>query len=185
VDSPRVEAVLRKMDPAIPAALGCIGCGKDVPDYGYGKLVQKDGGFCGGCGEVLSRGALQMLAACGRSALVNEYGTKTQGDMSTSLALRERGIPMSSFPGELSSFPVISRDEIERSTGVMIFHYVMPAAMRWLHVFRTGSGDEKELRSLEALAFAKGCMQFEFIPWFQEQVEQCIKQSAESTPLVP
>jgi len=184
VDSARIEAVLRKMDPAVPAALGCLGCGKNIPQYG--KFVQSDGGFCGGCGEVISQGALQLLAARGRSALIHEYGTETQCDMSTSRALRERGIPLTSFPGELSGFPIISRKEIERSSGVMIFHYVMPAAMRWLHALRTGNGDEKELHSLSSLAFAKGCMQgFESDPWFHEQVERCIELSAESRTVVP
>jgi len=180
VDVSQIEAVLRKMDPTVPAALGCLGCGKGVA--AYGKLIEKRGGFCGGCGEVLSQGALQMLAAHGRSALINEYGTQTQCDMSTSRALLERSIPMMTFPGELSWGPVVSRKEIEQATGVMIFHYVMPAAMQWLHAVRTGHADEDELSSLAALAFEKGCMQgFEGIPWFQEQVEQCMKLSAEST----
>jgi len=174
VDTAQVEVALHGMDPAVPVAMGCLGCGTGLAVYG--ELVARDGGLCGGCGEVLSRGALQMLAAHGRSALINEYGNETQCDMSTSRALRERSIPLNSFPGELSGNPIFSRKEIEQATGVMIFHYVMPGTMRWLHTLRTGSAahQDSELPSLEAAAFQDGCMRG--IPdssWLRPRVKEC------------
>jgi len=176
VDTARVEEVLHNLDPTVPVAMGCPGCGVGISSYG--ELVAKSGGLCGGCGEVLSRGALQMLAAHGRSALVKEYGLETQCDMSTSRALRKRGVPLKSFPGELSGNPIFSRKKMEQETGVLIFHYVMPATMQWLHVLRTGSAQDQSdvLPSLEAAAFKKGCTRgFGNNQWFRPKVKECRK----------
>jgi len=133
-------------------------------------------GLCGGCGEVLSQGALQMLATHGGSALIKEYGIETQCDMKTSRALRERSIPLRSFPGELSGYPIFSQREIEQATGVMIFHYIMPGTMRWLHALRTGSAkkQDEELPSLAVAAFKEGCTRgFEGNRWFEPRVKEC------------
>jgi len=119
-----------------------------------------------------------MLAAHGRSALVKEYGLETQCDMSTSRALRKRGVPLKSFPGELSGNPIFSRKKMEQETGVLIFHYVMPATMQWLHVLRTGSAQDQSdvLPSLEAAAFKKGCTRgFGNNQWFRPKVKECRK----------
>jgi len=174
VDTARVETALRAMDPIVPVAMGCLGCGTGLAVYG--ELVARDGGMCGGCGEVLSHGALQMLAARGRSALIEEYGTETQCDMVTSRALRERSIPLKSFPGQLVGNPIFSQKEIEQATGVMIFHYVMPGTMRWLHALRTGSAEEQdeELPSLAVAAFKEGCARgFKGNIWFAPRVKDC------------
>lgn len=174
VDTARLEAALRGKDPTVPVAMGCLGCGTGLSMYG--ELVAKNGGLCGGCGEVLSQGALQMLAAHGRSALIEEYGRETQCDMSTSKALRERDIPLNNFPGELSGNPIFSQKQIEQSTGVVIFHYVMPAAMRWIHALRTGSDQDQdaELLAFEAAAFKEGCMRgFQSNHWFRPRVQEC------------
>jgi len=181
VDTGRVEAALRAMDPTKPVAMGCLGCGIRLAEYG--ALVAKQGGLCGGCGEVLSQGALQMLAARGRSALIKEYGPQTQCDMATSRALLERSIPLSSFPGELLGNPMMSQKEMEQATGVMVFHYILPPTMRWLHVLRTGSAQDKDaqLPSLEAAAFKEGCARgFANNQWFGPKVQECRKNLANS-----
>jgi len=174
VDTAQVEMALRDMDPTVPVAMGCLGCGFGLA--AYGELVAKHGGLCGGCGEVLSQGALQMLAAHGRSALIKEYGIETQCDMKTSRALLERSIPLKDFPGELEGNPIFSQKEIEQSTGVMIFHYVMPGTMPWLHALRTGSAkdQDEELHSLAVAAFKEGCVRgFEGNPWQEPKVKKC------------
>jgi len=174
VDTARVETALRNMDPSVPVAMGCLGCGTGLA--AYGELVARDGGLCGGCGEVLSQGALQMLAAHGRSALIKEYGTETQCDMRTSRALRKRSIPLKPFPGELIGNPIFSQREIEQATGVVIFHYVMPATMRWLHALRTGGAEDQDqqLHSLAIAAFKQGCaVGFADNQWFEPRVKEC------------
>lgn len=173
VDTVQVEASLRSKVATDPIGMGLIGCGQGLPRYG--PLVARNGGLCGGGGEILSGAAVQRLAAAGQDALLSEYGDETQCDMSTSGALLRRGIPLTWFPGRLNGMPIYKKDQIKgeiRAHGVT-FHYVAPKLMRWLHAAIARPVDEERLRALEAEAFEGNCVRFFGHVWEMKRRREC------------
>jgi hypothetical protein len=175
VDTELVEAALRREASDVPVGLGCIGCGKHKERYG--ELVAKKGGFCGGCGEALSRASIRSLTAGGDAALVQEYGDESQCDMSTSRALRNRGIAMTDFPGNLFGNVVFEIKSLTHMVGkTATFHYMTPPLMRWIHAKRIGAKDA-DMQSLEAEAFEHGCVRGLLNPIWQRRREKCLRRS--------
>jgi len=176
VDTKMVEAALQQMPSHVPVGLGCIGCGIRNPKYG--ENVRRVGGFCGGCGEAISQAALERLAAGGRSALVLEYGDETQGDMSTSHAMLDRGIHLKSFPGHLTGTPVIKQQLLGKMVddSIATFHYMTPATMRWLHAKRNRA-NQQEIQTMAAEAFEHGCVRGMNSAWFASEVQECLNET--------
>lgn len=170
MDTAMVEAAIAGVDPKNPVGLGCIGCGKGL--HLYGDKVNTLGGFCGGCGEALSQATLNLLAEKGWDALVSEYGSERQCDMSTSRAMLDRGLSLQVFPGVLSGYPMFSRQEFEHSSNFASFHYVGADVMRWLHAKRQQK--VADLPALDKTAFDEfGCVRNMVAHWWDAQINAC------------
>jgi len=179
VDTAMMEASLADVDPQTPVGLGCIGCGKGLQLYG--DKVNELGGFCGGCGEALSQASLNLLAENGWGALVSEYGSERQCDMSTSRAMLDRGLSLKVFPGVLSGYPMFSRREFESSSNIASFHYVGADVMRWLHAKRRQQVDD--LPALDKNAFDEfGCVRNMVAHWWDEQIKACREAAQQKLP---
>jgi len=152
IDTNRVEETLYKLNSSIPVAFGCIGCGLGVAFRKNLTFVQQSGGICGGCGYAISRLALQKLMEKGRDALIQEYGTVKQGDMSTSNALMARNVPLENFPGPLDGNPHFLVTDY--GPDALTYHYLSSAVMQWLHAMKNNATDTPRL---ESLAFTNGC----------------------------
>jgi len=148
-----------------------------LPDAAFPELEQEimaklaedpkfatDGGFCGGTGYIISRGALQKLFVDGAEALHKIYATWTPNDMTTSCQLRLHGAELRWMDG-MFGFPIFKIEDYEDMAKryFLTTHYVQPAVMRWLHEkiegppagFQGDSIDRK--KQLEDAAFEDGC----------------------------
>jgi len=179
VDTAMLEATLTDVDPKQTVGLGCIGCGKGM--HQYGDKVQTLGGFCGGCGIALSQATLNRLAEKGREALVTEYGSEPQCDMSTSRAMLDRGLSLQVFPSVLSGYPMFNREEFENSGNAVTLHYVGADVMRWLHAKTEQRVDD--LPVLEKAAFDEfGCVRNMVAHFWDAQIQACREAAQKQKP---
>jgi len=157
VSTGNVEAALADKDPSENIAFGVVGCGtglycKDVDAFSH------MGGFCGGAGYIIARGALQQLLANGATALHKVYDNTTDpNDMTTSCELRRSSTALQGLGG-MNGFPMFSIQEHESAihTNFLTVHYLLPAVMRWMHAEIVGAeASEKQRLMLEA--FDHGC----------------------------
>lgn len=163
VNTAELEAELRQRTnasgSAVPLVLGLLGCGKGGGEaWGYCPEVDRLGGICGGAGYAFNRAALRALMAGGAEALRAEFGTEWMpGDMASSCAVRRRAIRL-----EDVSLGDANRNDREAdfrellARGMLTFHYVSPAVMRWLHA-SVQKRPVAEVRALQQAAFDGGC----------------------------
>jgi len=176
VDTNRVEKILYGLNSSIPVAFGCVGCGGGAfPNLTF---VQRSGGMCGGCGYAISRSALRKLMEKGRDAMIQEYGTETQCDMSTSNALMARGVPLESFPGPLNGAGLFRIEEYNQND--LTYHPSVPLIMQWLHAMKNNATNASKL---EALAFTNGCAtsMAEEEPFWEKHINACLESASRTT----
>mmetsp|Transcript_33494 Transcript_33494/g.94125 ORF Transcript_33494/g.94125 Transcript_33494/m.94125 type:complete len:338 (-) Transcript_33494:110-1123(-) len=157
VHTGRVEEFLSDKDPDSAIAYGTVGCGKrlyctDEPGF------NEEGGFCGGGGYIISRGALQRLLANGAPELHEIYdATPWPNDMTTSCQLRKHEVVLSNV-GNMYGFPIVDIDDYKGMArgDFLTLHYLKPATMRWFHAHLHGAS-KHVTHSLEEAAFDHGC----------------------------
>ncbi|CAK0843442.1 unnamed protein product [Prorocentrum cordatum] len=157
VHTKRIEEFLSDKDPDSVIAYGTVGCGKGIyctDDDGF----TEEGGFCGGGGYIISRGALQRLLANGAPELHEIYdATPWPNDMTTSCQLRKHEVVLSNV-GNMYGFPIVDIDDYKGMArgDFLTLHYLRPATMRWFHAHLHGAS-KHVTHSLEEAAFDHGC----------------------------
>eukprot|EP00928_Gymnodinium_smaydae_P043051 TRINITY_DN28931_c0_g1_i1.p1 TRINITY_DN28931_c0_g1~~TRINITY_DN28931_c0_g1_i1.p1 ORF type:complete len:346 (-),score=29.90 TRINITY_DN28931_c0_g1_i1:165-1202(-) len=156
VDVARLEKRLETLDTSVPKVYGILGCEmnrKFCPEAADRKSI------CGGGGYMLNRAAINEIMKGGRDALRDEYarGSGLQGDLTTTCILRRRDIDVVNLPG-LVGARVMNKRNLKKlaASSPLTYHYLTPAAMRWLHALRSGSPTD-EVDTLEQQAFNRGC----------------------------
>jgi hypothetical protein len=161
IDTAMLENKLRSYRPDDFKGLGCIGCGKDI--QAFGDAVSTKGSFCGGCGYALSKQTLIKLTENGLDNLISEYGsTEMQNmpnDMNTGHAIWKRGGELEPFPGELGAGPTINKKSFRTyvHNNVVVYHYMTPLQMRWLHSVKKQDAEEHIARWEELTFDEVGC----------------------------
>eukprot|EP00401_Gymnodinium_catenatum_P065958 CAMPEP_0117502610 /NCGR_PEP_ID=MMETSP0784-20121206/23900_1 /TAXON_ID=39447 /ORGANISM="" /LENGTH=352 /DNA_ID=CAMNT_0005297895 /DNA_START=80 /DNA_END=1135 /DNA_ORIENTATION=- len=182
INTEALENALRTRRPHDEVGLGCLGCGTGQKQFC--SEVQRIGGLCGGCGYALSRAALDHLLRGGAGALESEYGRESRwpNDMRTSCALRSRGVRLDRLPN-LVGGPMFGKMNFVRamSNGILVFHYVTPSVMRWLHGVQTKSPAE-DVDRLERLAFDQGCAIGMNTTHWTRQYSACLEQHMAAGP---
>mmetsp|Transcript_11997 Transcript_11997/g.32140 ORF Transcript_11997/g.32140 Transcript_11997/m.32140 type:complete len:340 (-) Transcript_11997:6-1025(-) len=169
VHTKRIEEFLSDKDPDSVIAYGTVGCGKGIyctDDDGF----TEEGGFCGGGGYIISRGALQRLLANGAPELHEIYdATPWPNDMTTSCQLRRHGVRLETAE-DMLGWPVFGIAEYERiaRSGFLSAHYLRPDVMRWFHAEVEGAAESVK-KQLEDKAFDHGCaVGMRTGPWARE-----------------
>lgn len=176
VDTERLERVLGSRTASTPVVLGITGCGKQTTSTCHD--VHELGGICGGGGYALSRAALEVLMADGRDALRREYKAYWghPGDMASSCAFREKGIPLEQLQGLMGN-RVQKLDTFKHIVGgsPLTLHYCTPNVMRWVHAL-VQRKPEAEVEVLQAAAFDGGCC----CSWQDYELEACKQEAHEA-----
>lgn len=159
VHTGHVEEAMKSKNPDEAVAYGSIGCGKGL--YCHENLwFEKHGGFCGGCGYIISRAALQKLLVDGAPSLHAVYDNITwPNDMTTSCQLRKHGSELRVLEG-LYGYPMVERVEYQgmARSDFLTAHYLNPTALRWMHAQIQGEPDNSSLmQRLEGELFDRGC----------------------------
>lgn len=175
VDTAKLENTLAGLVTEKPKVLGMVACEMQA-DFCPEAVGQKS--LCGGAGYILNRAAVAKLMSGGQDSLRSEYDHARghQGDLTTSCALRRRGIEMANLPGLIGGrLMEESKWKVLVNSAPLTYHYVTPEVMHWIHAVRGGS-PISETVSKERIAFDGGCC-----CWFKPKDEhECQAQVAAS-----
>lgn len=176
VNTRQVEAVLAEKDPEQKSAFGAVGCGRGSFCQ-QSDAFNRGGGFCGGAGYIISRGALQALLAEGATALHRVYDAAvTPNDMTTSCVLRSHDVQLEFMPGMHGSpmFFYQTFYNMVHGHDVLTTHYVTTRQMRWMHAEMEGAQDGVKTK-LKNEAFEHGCAWEMNQPHWAKEYGDCVK----------
>jgi len=176
VNTRQVERVLASKDPDEKIAYGVVGCGR-------GSFCKESfefnshGGFCGGTGYIISRGALRAMLADGATKLHQVYDTaSTPNDMTTSCVLRGHEVDLQNIPG-MHGYPMFffqSYYNMVHGRTFLTTHYITVRQMRWMHAMMEDMQDDVKAR-LKSEAFTHGCAWEMNQEHWQQEYNQCMR----------
>jgi len=176
VHTRHVEAALQGRDPDTATAYGYLGCGrgKYCRDNAHFDMY---GGFCGGAGYIISRAALQRLVASGAPALHAVYDrTADPNDMTTSCELARHGARLLHLPGMHGTpmFMIQQYFNAAHSDEILTSHYLLPAAMRWMHA-EVEEAEDSVMEKLQGEAFDHGCARGMNQTLWSKEYSRCVQ----------